>query len=46
LSNDLPPYDPIKHKTGQYQGYNYDPVIFWKFCLFNIELPIKFHTWD
>ena len=27
LSNDLPPYDPIKHKTGQYQGYNYDPVI-------------------
>ena len=27
LSNDLPPYDPIKHKSGQYQGYNYDPVI-------------------
>ena len=25
LSNDLPPYDPIKHKSGQYQGYNYDP---------------------
>ena len=26
LSADLPPYDPIKHKTGQYQGYSYDPV--------------------
>jgi hypothetical protein len=40
LSNDLPPYDPIKHKTGQYQGYNYDPVFdnfhpfYFKFSIF------------
>lgn len=25
LSADIPPYDPIKHRNGNYQGYNYDP---------------------
>jgi hypothetical protein len=28
LSADIPPYDPIKHRTGFHQGYNYDPVSF------------------
>ena len=37
LSNDLPPYDPIKHKTGQYQGYNYDPVIKNVFIILNYQ---------
>jgi hypothetical protein len=27
LVADVPPYDPIKHRTGFHQGYNYDPVI-------------------
>lgn len=26
LSADIPPYDPIKHRSGFHQGYNYDPV--------------------
>jgi len=25
LVADVPPYDPIKHRTGFHQGYNYDP---------------------
>jgi hypothetical protein len=31
LSADIPPYDPIKHRTGFHQGYNYDPVSLIKF---------------
>lgn len=27
LSSDIPPYDPIKHRSGFHQGFNYDPVI-------------------
>lgn len=26
LNADIPPYDPIKHRNGFHQGYNYDPV--------------------
>lgn len=26
LSADIPPYDPIKHRNGFHQGFNYDPV--------------------
>jgi hypothetical protein len=25
-TNDLPPYDPIKHRSGNPQGYDFDPV--------------------
>jgi hypothetical protein len=32
LSADIPPYDPIKHRTGFHQGYNYDPVSFIFLC--------------
>lgn len=26
LNADIPPYDPIKHRNGFHQGFNYDPV--------------------
>lgn len=32
LMADIPPYDPIKHRTGNHQGYNYDPVSIRFFC--------------
>lgn len=33
LNADVPPYDPIKHRNGYHQGYNYDPVKFFYFFL-------------
>lgn len=43
LVADVPPYDPIKHRTGFHQGYNYDPVIALVFNLKPSALCLLFY---
>lgn len=41
LSADIPPYDPIKHRNGFHQGFNYDPVCsisIFSFCFTKIYI--------